>query len=147
MRRGWGADKVGGELGLDGFGVLLRGYRRRTRLSMEALADACGVSARAISDLERGVSQPRPRTIRMLADALGLSEAERQGLISAVLPPESPSEAIRPTEFARLLREYRVAAQLPQLELARRALVSARAISDLERGVYRAPRRQTVMLL
>ncbi|HEU5439878.1 MAG TPA: helix-turn-helix domain-containing protein, partial [Ktedonobacterales bacterium] len=49
--------------------------------------------------------------------------------------------------FGPLLRRYRAAAGLTQEELAERAGLSTRAISDLERGVKRAPRRETVELL
>ena len=42
------------------------------------LAEQAGLSARVISDLERGVIRaPRPDTLEMLADALGLDEAEQ----------------------------------------------------------------------
>jgi class 3 adenylate cyclase/tetratricopeptide (TPR) repeat protein len=46
--------------------------------------------------------------------------------------------------FAVLLRRYRVAARLTQEELAERAGLSGRAITDLERGVRRSPYRDTV---
>lgn len=49
--------------------------------------------------------------------------------------------------FGPLLRRYRAAAGLTQEELAERAGLSTRAISDLERGVKRAPRRETIELL
>jgi transcriptional regulator with XRE-family HTH domain len=49
--------------------------------------------------------------------------------------------------FAKLLRRYRVDAQLTQEELAEKAGLSARAISDLERGVKIRPHRVTVELL
>jgi transcriptional regulator with XRE-family HTH domain len=49
--------------------------------------------------------------------------------------------------FGTLLRRYRVVAGLSQEELAQRAHMSARGISDLERGVRRAPYRGTVMQL
>jgi len=49
--------------------------------------------------------------------------------------------------FDDLLRQYRVAAGLTQEALAERSGLSARAVSDLERGVYRAPQRNTVRLL
>lgn len=51
------------------------------------------------------------------------------------------------SSFARLLRYYRLAAGLTQEELAERARLSARAISDLERGVKALPHRHTVELL
>ncbi|HEX8733309.1 MAG TPA: helix-turn-helix domain-containing protein, partial [Ktedonobacterales bacterium] len=49
--------------------------------------------------------------------------------------------------FGDLLRSRRRAAGLTQEELAERAGLSARGIADLERGVRRAPRRETVLLL
>jgi tetratricopeptide (TPR) repeat protein/transcriptional regulator with XRE-family HTH domain len=52
-----------------------------------------------------------------------------------------------PTAFGDLLRRYRQAAALSQEELAERARMSARAVSDLERGLARTPRRETVQLL
>ena len=49
--------------------------------------------------------------------------------------------------FGDLLRRRRTAAALSQEELAERAGVSVRALSDLERGVHRAPRLETVRML
>ncbi len=49
--------------------------------------------------------------------------------------------------FAELLRRHRVAAYLSQEELAERARLSVRAVSDLERGVTQAPRNETLALL
>ncbi len=52
-----------------------------------------------------------------------------------------------PETFAELLRRHRQVAGLTQEELAARAQLSSRAISDLERGVKRAPQWATVDLL
>ncbi len=49
--------------------------------------------------------------------------------------------------FGELVRRHRTAAALSQEELAERAGLSVRAISDLERGVHRAPRLESVRLL
>jgi transcriptional regulator with XRE-family HTH domain len=49
--------------------------------------------------------------------------------------------------FGDLLGRHRVAARLTQEELAERAGVSDRGISDLERGVKAVPRKDTVQLL
>ena len=49
--------------------------------------------------------------------------------------------------FGHLLKRLRVAANLTQQELAERAGVSERLISDYERGTIRRPRRDTVQLL
>ena len=43
------------------------------------------------------------------------------------------------TTFADVLRQLRTAASLSQEELAERAGVSLRGVSDLERGLRRAP--------
>ncbi len=49
--------------------------------------------------------------------------------------------------FADLLRQHRAAAGLTQEELAERAQLSVDAVSTLERGTRRSPRKETVALL
>ncbi|MBV8373620.1 MAG: helix-turn-helix domain-containing protein [Candidatus Eremiobacteraeota bacterium] len=49
--------------------------------------------------------------------------------------------------FGRLLREFRLAAGLSQEALAERATMSADGISALERGINKAPQRETLGLL
>src|SRR5262245_3789556 len=56
------------------------------------------------------------------------------------------SALITPT-VGEFLRQHRLAVGLTQEELAERARMSVRAISDLERGVRRAPHKDTVRLL
>ncbi|MDQ5818999.1 MAG: helix-turn-helix domain-containing protein, partial [Actinomycetota bacterium] len=54
-------------------------------MTQEELAERAGVTAKAISMLERGGrKRPYPHTIRSLADALELSEGERAALLAAV---------------------------------------------------------------
>ena len=56
------------------FGALLRQARTAAALSQEELAERAGVSARGVSDLERGIHPtPRLETVRLLADALALA--------------------------------------------------------------------------
>ena len=65
------------------FGELLHRYRVASRLTQEALADRAGLSARGISDLERGVrAGPRRDTLRLLIEALQLSPPERAALMA-----------------------------------------------------------------
>jgi predicted ATPase/DNA-binding XRE family transcriptional regulator len=52
-----------------------------------------------------------------------------------------------PTQFGTLLKRYRIAAGLTQEALGARANVSARTIADLERGISRIPRHETLALL
>ena len=54
------------------FGAALRRRRLAAGLSQEALAGRAGLSLRGVSDLERGRRAPRPETVRLLAEALGL---------------------------------------------------------------------------
>lgn len=62
-----------------GFGELLRTYRLAAGLSQAELAERGALSLRGVSDLERRKRwAPYPATVRRLAEALGLAEAERQ---------------------------------------------------------------------
>jgi predicted ATPase/transcriptional regulator with XRE-family HTH domain len=54
---------------------------------------------------------------------------------------------MEPSAFGSLLKRFRTAAGLTQEELAEKARLSTRAISDLERGVRRTPYRDTVQQL
>ena len=69
------------------FGHVLRRVRTAAGFSQEALAERAGLSARGISDLERGQRRaPRLATIRMLADALDLNADARAELLRAARP-------------------------------------------------------------
>jgi predicted ATPase/DNA-binding CsgD family transcriptional regulator len=66
------------------FGLLLQRHRIAALLSQEELAERAGLSRRAVADLERGARRsPHPATVRQLADALKLNEADRAALIAA----------------------------------------------------------------
>ena len=55
------------------FAGLLRQLRAEARLTQEELAEAAGLSSRAVSDLERGINRTaRKDTAVLLAGALGL---------------------------------------------------------------------------
>ncbi|MFE1377934.1 NB-ARC domain-containing protein [Streptomyces sp. NPDC058740] len=80
--------------GEQSFGVVLRGLRRRVRLTMEELSEASGVSVRAIGDMERGRSRvPQRRTVVALAEGLRLGDAEREALL-AVAGTARPTRAV-----------------------------------------------------
>jgi predicted ATPase/DNA-binding CsgD family transcriptional regulator/DNA-binding XRE family transcriptional regulator len=66
------------------FGALLRRHRLQAGLTQQALAERAGLSLRGLSDLERGARRsPYPNTVRRLAKAIGLSEAERTALVAS----------------------------------------------------------------
>jgi predicted ATPase/DNA-binding XRE family transcriptional regulator len=67
------------------FGARLRRLREAAGLTQEELASRAGLSAKAISLLERGQRKhPYPHTIKSLADALKLSEEARATLLGTV---------------------------------------------------------------
>ena len=66
------------------FGALLRSRRHRAYLSQEQLAARAEVSERTVRNLEADrVRSPRTDTVRLLADALQLSEPERESWFEA----------------------------------------------------------------
>ena len=77
------------------FGDLLRAYRRAKGWTQEELAERSGLSARGISDLERGVNQaPWRDTALALAAALDLTPEQRDELLRArqrVTPLSKPT--------------------------------------------------------
>src|SRR5579872_420345 len=70
--------------------------------------------------------------------------AARLACPRAASDPRTFVESNGTTTFASHLRRLRRAAGLTQEELAERAGLSPRAISDLERGTRRAPHRDTL---
>ena len=80
------------------FGSRLRRHRQAAGLSQEELAERAGLSARGISDLERGVRRsPYPVTVRALAKALGLDATAQARLLAAVQLRSGVPEAPGPT--------------------------------------------------
>jgi predicted ATPase/DNA-binding XRE family transcriptional regulator len=77
------------------FGALLKQYRQAAGLTQEALAERADLSARAISDLERGVNRtPRQETLDLLAQALQLPPRKRVLLITAAHPTGGSTDAL-----------------------------------------------------
>jgi len=69
------------------FGALLKRYRLAAGLSQEALAARASLSARTISDLERGIhGTPHTDTLELLTSALSLSAQQRTLLLAAARP-------------------------------------------------------------
>ncbi|MEV0368913.1 helix-turn-helix domain-containing protein [Streptomyces sp. NPDC050636] len=66
--------------------MLLRQLRHKAEMTQEALAERAGVGVRTIRGLETGErADPRVTTVRLLADALGLSPEEREELLAAAI--------------------------------------------------------------
>jgi predicted ATPase/transcriptional regulator with XRE-family HTH domain len=91
------------------FGDLLRRYREAAGCSQEKLAERAGLSKNAIGALERGERRhPYPDTLRRLAAALELSEAEHERLVAAARTARGahgpPPATLRPTGPAGSMR-------------------------------------------
>lgn len=72
------------------FGALLKHYRLAAGLSQEALAARASLSARTISDLERGVhATPHTDTLGLLTGALSLTDQQRTLLLASARPTEA----------------------------------------------------------
>ncbi|HEY9422859.1 MAG TPA: helix-turn-helix domain-containing protein, partial [Thermoanaerobaculia bacterium] len=115
------------------FGARLRRSRKAAELTQEELASKAGLTAKAISALERGErKRPHPHTVRSLADALGLPDTEREAFVasapkrigmafsSATEPGDAPP--LPPTPIVG--RDLEVAAVLSVLEGDRVRLVT-----------------------
>jgi predicted ATPase/transcriptional regulator with XRE-family HTH domain len=116
---------------LPAFGRLLRDRRLAAGLTQEALAERAGLSAKAVSELERDPARtPRLETVALLAGALGLSPVERSALLTAARPAAAgghpgagPVPAARPPRLPR-----------PLTPLFGRAGVAAAITTLLRRG-------------
>ena len=72
------------------FGALLKHYRLAGGLSQEALAARASLSARTISDLERGVhATPHTDTLELLTGALSLTDQQRTLLLASARPVDA----------------------------------------------------------
>ncbi|MEV4276439.1 helix-turn-helix domain-containing protein [Actinoplanes xinjiangensis] len=89
----------------DTFGRRLREQRHTAGLTMEQLAERSGVSARAISDMERERSvAPQRRTVQALAEALALPAAEQPAFLAAARAGRARTTATVPAGCCALPR-------------------------------------------
>jgi transcriptional regulator with XRE-family HTH domain len=79
------------------FAKVVRANRHRLGLTQEELAAKAGLGVRTIRKIEAGlVGAPRPATVRMLADAFGLVDADWEGFCQTAAgettaPPTRPN--------------------------------------------------------
>ncbi|MEU8080030.1 helix-turn-helix domain-containing protein [Catellatospora citrea] len=108
------------------FGRRLREFRQSAGMTIEGLCRASGVSARAISDMERGHSRvPQGRTLALLADALKLDDGDRARLVEPVRAQRPNSRVGRPRvgELPRGIGDF--VGRAPELALLRRHALAA----------------------
>jgi predicted ATPase/transcriptional regulator with XRE-family HTH domain len=113
----------------DSFGALLKQQRLAAGLTQEALAERAGLSAKAVSDLERDPARsPRLGTVTLLADALRADPQERAELLAAARPDGGPGAGAPVTEPPRR------SLPRPLTPLIGRAGVTAAVVKLLRRG-------------
>jgi tetratricopeptide (TPR) repeat protein/transcriptional regulator with XRE-family HTH domain len=100
------------------FGQLVWRFRRAAGLTQDELAERAGVSARAISDIERGVKhRPRTDTIQLLLEALEVPVDQREAFRTAArrAGPEagSPEDALLPSAAGHGTAEDQTGRDLP----------------------------------
>jgi tetratricopeptide (TPR) repeat protein/transcriptional regulator with XRE-family HTH domain len=92
------------------FGEMVRDYRLRQGITQEELAEAAGLSVRGIGKIEAGRTDvPRSTTVRLLAEAFGLTGAERDRFRQAAVG-EPVAQPTPPTNTPPV---HEVPAQLP----------------------------------
>jgi transcriptional regulator with XRE-family HTH domain len=110
--------------------TLLRRHREQARLTQEELADRAGVSARTISDIERGVrARAYADTATRLSVALRLTEPDRAAFLNAARGPNSAAGAYRVSRLPRPItslidREREISQLVTALDAEERRLVS-----------------------
>ncbi|MCC2628531.1 MAG: hypothetical protein K0S14_2181 [Thermomicrobiales bacterium] len=89
-------EEAGRQTVLLAFGHQLKRLRLARDLTQEELAERAGVSARLISDLERGsIHRPRRDTVQLLADGLRLRGPERDTFVALARGrPVAPHDAL-----------------------------------------------------
>jgi tetratricopeptide (TPR) repeat protein/transcriptional regulator with XRE-family HTH domain len=123
------------------FAGLLRRLRTAARLTQEELAEAARLSPRSVSDLERGIAAtPRRETVRLLADALGLTgqvraefEAVARGRPVPAGPVSGGAAAMRtlPRDIASFTGRQQELAELVEAAAGAGGVVGIHAIGGM----------------
>jgi len=123
------------------FAALLRELRSGARLTQEELAEAAALSPRSVSDLERGIATaPRRETVRLLADALGLTgparaefEAAARGRPVTALPVTGGAAALRtlPRDIASFTGRQQELAELVEAAAGAGGVAGIHAIGGM----------------
>lgn len=83
----------------------LASLRKSKGMSQEALAEACGLSLRAIQRIEAGETSPRPHTVKVIAQTLGVEVGELAGKLdtaSAVSADQTILPVLRVVNFSAM---------------------------------------------
>ena len=90
---------------------LLRSKRRRNGITLTELSEATGLSVASLYRYETGERAPDEPVLRSLANAVGCSEAETDGLCQSLFEP------VPPTDTAGLVEQFLIPGNLSQLRV------------------------------
>ncbi|GHG49830.1 XRE family transcriptional regulator [Streptomyces griseocarneus] len=145
------------------FGLLLRRYRLAAGMTQEELAEASGLSVRAISDLERGrTSRPQRKSVELLTEALAQGDDATRRLVEAARAARlGPDLASAPAAYERARdahhgtgpADHRLACELPPdtvdftaREAELRRIAETLAPGDARPGGPRRPERRLTLV-
>jgi predicted ATPase/DNA-binding XRE family transcriptional regulator len=100
-------------------GEILRRYRLAAGLTQEGLAERAGLGVRSIQAIESGTNTPTRETLRRLAAALNLCEAEHEALAAAARRPSRHGNESDPLGPAPGPETGRAATTAPPVALPR----------------------------
>ena len=127
------------------FGARLRRLREAAGLTQEELAQEAGLTARGISDLERGVrKRPYPHTVRSLSEALDLTQQTGDRLAAQTalqILAQSARAADKHEEASRYFRDSLVVASELADKVTAAYCMQGLAVAGSARGELRRAAR------
>jgi transcriptional regulator with XRE-family HTH domain len=114
-----------GEEGNLDYGRAIRSIRDERGMTLEALAEAAGVSASYLSEVERGLKRPSTDVVAKIADAFGMLPSEFLVFVESQVPIAQMKAAMR---IESPMRRASQAAAAPAAFEARIARPSGRSL-------------------
>ncbi|MDX5361546.1 MAG: cupin domain-containing protein [Alphaproteobacteria bacterium] len=121
-------------------GALMRQARKDRSLSMHAVATRAGLSVGLISQIERGLTSPSIRSLRLLADAIGVP-VESFFTNAETVADEEAEFVVRPAN--RRLLDLRRAGITMQITTPRTRGDLQMFLTEIEPGAYSGPELDT----
>lgn len=91
------------------FSETIKQYRERNRLTLRQLSFLSGVDAATLNRLERGLGNPRPKTVYAITLAMKLTPDEIDKKLNSDVPePVNPDNNMHPDCSADVAYEFRV---------------------------------------
>jgi len=119
-----------GEESLD-YGRAIRSIREERGLTLEALAEAAGVSASYLSEVERGLKRPSTDVVAKIADAFGMLPSEFLVFVESLSSRSLRMPLMAAAQLESPMRRAFQAAAAPAALEARMSRPSSRTLRQL----------------